>query len=268
MAALAGLGLSTVGSLVGAGKQAGAAKSAAATQANAATLNAATEAAATNKANTNTAQNLATTQAAEQPYQAAGATALSQLSAGTANGGVFNSTPTSAQVMAQDPGYNFTLDQGQQSLERAEAAGGSVGSGGALKAGAQYASNLATQSYGTALNNFMATRQANYSNLTGIANYGQSANQTMANAGTAESANIAGTTLQGTAAQTGDLQQAANATSAGTIGQANAWNSALSGIGTAGQGYLASQGLSNPFNSGQSSSGYQDDANTGAANFG
>lgn len=230
-----GAGISAVTGLIGAGKQSQAIKNAAAAQTNAATTNAALDKQATTAANTYTEGNLNATTAQEQPYVTAGDQALSQLSAGTAAGGEFNSMPTSAQVMAQDPGYQFTLEQGQQSLQRAEAAGGGVGSGGALKAASQYATNLATTQYSSALSNFMSTRQANYSNLAGIANYGQTANQVDANARTAASANVAGTTLSGTAAQTGALAQGANATAAGDIGVANAQASALSGIGTAAQ---------------------------------
>ena len=231
--ALVGAGVSAIGSLVGAGKQKDAIKSASATQANAATANASLEKQATTSANAFTQGNLATTQAAEAPYQAAGAKALGQLSDGTAAGGEFNSTPTSGQVMAQDPGYGFAEAQGEQALQRAEAAGGGVGSGGALKAGVDYATNYATGAYGDAYSRFMGTREANYSNLTGIANYGQTANQVDANAGTAASANVANTTLAGTAAQTAQLNDAAQATAAGTIGVANGQSAALSQLGGA-----------------------------------
>jgi hypothetical protein len=224
--------------LFGAGKQASAIKSAAKTQADAANHAAdlQSQAAANSLAFTKGVYNKAA--GYEAPWQQAGTVALSQLGKGTAPGGQFNSSPTGQQVLAQDPGYQFRLDQGQLALQRAEAAGGGVGSGGALKSAAQYGQDYASGEYANAYSRFMGTRQANYANLANIAGYGEQANATLTNAGTGASANVAGTEMAGARGAGDYLTQGANAIAAGGIGQANAWGSALSGLGN-----LAQQGL-------------------------
>jgi hypothetical protein len=240
MASMAiGAGISAIGGLIGAGMQSAAIKKAAGIQTDAANKNASLETQATDKANTYTEGNLASIQGNEAPYQAAGAKALGELSTGTSAGGQFSGTPTGTQVLAQDPGFDFRMQQGQLALSRAEAAGGSVGSGGALKSAVDYGQNFASGEYNAAYNRFMTTRNANYTDLAGIANFGQTANQVDATAGTQASGLVSGTTMQGTAAQTNDLGQAANATAAGIVGSTNAWTGALGSIGTAAQGAAA-----------------------------
>lgn len=249
---LAGAGISAIGSLIGGGKQASAIKQAATTQANAADYAAnLTSEAEANSLNF-TKQNYSNTEANEAPYQAAGTAAEGELASGTAPGGEFSSTPTADQVMAQDPGYAFQLAQGQLALERSEAAGGGVGSGGALKAGAEFGQNFAEESYGNALNEFNTNRQINYGDLSGVANEGLGANATVANAGTGASSTVANTSLTGAGTQGTDLMGGANATAAGGIGVANATAGTLSSIGT-----VAQQALQ------QSASGYQPAPNYG-----
>jgi hypothetical protein len=272
----AGAGISAVGSLIGSGKQASAIKSAATTQANAAKYAADLQSQATANSLAFTKDVYGKAAGYEAPYQAAGSKAIGELGTGTAPGGEFNSTPTGDQVLAQDPGYQFRLDQGQLALERAEAAGGGVGSGGALKSAAQYGQDYASGEYANAYNRFMTTRQANYSNLANIANYGQQANATVTNAGTGAASNVSGTSLAGAGAQGNYLTQGANATAAGGIGAANAWGNSLSQIGTAAQQGLAAYQLNQSgygggsqfnggappnwaaYNAGSTPAGYQD----------
>ena len=236
---LIGAGISTIGSLIGSGKQQNAIRNAANIEATAATKASNTSTEAMNSANQFTKDAYGNTLSSVAPYQQAGAQALGQLSAGTAAGGQFNSTPTADQVMGQDPGYAFRLQQGQQALERAEAAGGSVGSGGALKAGAEYGQNFASNEYANAFNRFNQTRQENYSNLAGIAGYGQNANQLAAQTGMSAANNVSNTTLQGTKMATGYSTDAASAQAGGLIGVANSQAAALGQIGTAAQGAAA-----------------------------
>ena len=233
MAAFIGAGISGISSLIGSGKQADAIKQAATTQANAADYAANLTSQATANSLAYAKQNYSNTQTNVQPYQQAGTAALGQLGAGTAPGGQFNSSPTGDQVLAQDPGYQFRLDQGNIALSRAEAAGGGVGSGGALKAAAQYGQDYASGEYNSAYQRFMQTRQDNYTNLENIANYGQAGNAIVANAGTGASSNVSGTSLTGAAGQGSDLMGAANSTSAGLIGVANTQAGSIGAIGTA-----------------------------------
>lgn len=227
---LAGMAVSAAGGLIGGIKQSKAIKQAASVESTAATQAANDEKTAVTNSNANTKDIYGNTVASYAPYQAAGTGALSQLAAGTATGGVFNSTPTATQVLAQDPGYKFNLDQGQQALERAEAAGGSVGSGGALKAGVQYASDYANNEYNNAYQRYVNTRQSNYNNLAGLANAGLSATTSLAGAGTAEASNIAGTTLSGQTQINNENTNAASATAGGITGSANALAGATQGV--------------------------------------
>lgn len=254
---LAGAGISAIGSLIGSGKQASAIKDAANTQAQAADYSANLQSQAEGNSLNYTKGVYSDTTAAAQPYEQAGATALSQLSAGTAAGGEFNSSPTSDQVMAQDPGYQFNLDEGQQALERAQAAGGNVGSGGAMKEAAQYVQGYASNAYNDAYNRFMTTRQSNYTDLANLATAGLGGVGVQANAGTGAASNVSNTSLTGAANQGSYLTQGANATAAGGVGVANAGASAISSIGTNLQQVLAANpGLLNQSGYGPAATNY------------
>lgn len=161
------------------------------------------------------------------PYVSTGAASLAQLGAGTQPGGEFNSTPTGAQVLAQDPGYQFRLDQGQLALQRAEAAGGGVGSGGALKSAVQYGQDYASGEYNNAFNRYLQTRQANYSNLANLAGAGLTATGQLGNVSTNYGDTLSKLNLAATEASTGYSTDAARAKASGYVGGANAWNSAI-----------------------------------------
>jgi hypothetical protein len=253
---LVGAGISSIGSLIGSGKQASAIKQAANTQAQAADYAANLQSQAEGNSLNFTKGVYSDAQGNESPFMQAGQAALNEMSAGTQAGGEFNSTPTGQQVLDQDPGYDFRLQQGQLALERAEAAGGGVGSGGALKAAEQYGQDYASGEYNNAFNRFLTTRQSNYSNLANIAGEGLSSTNALTSAGLGTANNISNTSLMGANAQGNYLTQGANATAAGNIGVANTQAGALSSIGTAFQQALAKLGQ-NTTNNG---SGY---ANTG-----
>ncbi len=73
------------------------------------------------------------------PYASAGSMASSRLASGLAEGGDLSKTFDASQMEANDPGYQFRLEQGQQALERSAAAHGSVMGGGVMKALTDYA---------------------------------------------------------------------------------------------------------------------------------
>lgn len=58
-----------------------------------------------------------------------------------------------------DPGYQFRLQQGQQALDRSQAAKGGLFSGQALKASQQYGQGLADQTYQDAYSRWLQTQQ-------------------------------------------------------------------------------------------------------------
>lgn len=179
------------------------------------------------------------TENAERPYTETGTTALKYLASGLAPGGTFNSTPTASEVMALDPGFQFNLDEGMKALERAEAAGGSVGSGGALKAATQYATNYANGAFGDAYNRFLGTRQQNYNNLLNLANLGEEANRTTAGAGTSAAGLTTNASLTGAGMQGNDVMGAGNALAAGDVGAGNVWGAATNGLTNLGSLALA-----------------------------
>ena len=221
---------------------------------------------------------------ATSPYQTVGSTATAALNAAYQPGGALSSTfsaPTAAQAAAT-PGYQFTLQQGQQAVARQAAAGGQYNSGATGKALANYTEGLASTNYQQAYNNSLNAYQTNYSNnlnsltqganigLQGTAQYNAAAtnygNQTSANTtnaaqymGTAgtQAAEYSGTLgLQGQQAAGNYFMQGADATAAAQVGSANAWESAISGI----TGAAGGSGL---FGTGSSSAGSGNLANGG-----
>jgi hypothetical protein len=112
-----------------------------------------------------------TNQANQQPYLDAGKAALSQYQT------AINKPTTAADVMANDPGYQFGLDQGQTALDRKIAAMGGRVSGAALKATDQYATNYAASGYNSAYQR----SQDRLNRLAALAGIGQTATSNNAN---------------------------------------------------------------------------------------
>jgi hypothetical protein len=98
-------------------------------------------------------------------------------------------------AFAVDPGYQWRVEKGENALTRAAAARGLLGSGKFLKDAMRFNQGEASQEFGNA-----------YNRLTNLAGLGQTATQSSADY----------------------LTQGANAQAAGRVGQANAWNNALS----------------------------------------
>lgn len=135
--------------------------------------------AATNNANLTQQQIFNQEQQNAAPYQQAGLSGLAQLqSAMPQLTSQFNMSD-----FQQDPGYQFQLQQGNQALQQSAAAKGQLNSGGTLKALDQYSQGLASQDYQDAYNRFTQSQQQNYGMLSGLANYGQTANGQIASAG-------------------------------------------------------------------------------------
>lgn len=118
----------------------------------------------------------------------------------------------------KSPDYQFRKTQGMEGIGNSFSASGGAKSGNALKALADFNSNLAAGEFGNYFN-----RQA------ALAGIGQTATNTSANAG------IATGQIVGNA-----LQNAGNARASGIAGSANAWGGAASGIAQ-GLGYYMQQ---------------------------
>jgi hypothetical protein len=123
-----------------------------------------------------------------------------------------------------DPGYAFRLKEGMNQMNATAAARGGLISGNALRAGQQYGQEMGSQEYQNAYNRYLGGYNINTANQQFLANLGQSSANNQAQA----VGNFG-------AAQAGNITGGANALAAGQIGSANAFNSALGGVGNAAQ---------------------------------
>ena len=154
--------------------------------------------------------------ALNQPFYNTGVTANQQL----ANQAPY--TPNAFNFQA-DPGYAFTLAEGNKQMNATAAARGGLISGNALTAGQKYGQGLGSTYYQQAFQNYLANNSQNAqaygintANKQFLANQGQSSANNTANAignfGNSAASNTIG---------------AGNALAAGQVGSANAYTSAL-----------------------------------------
>lgn len=142
----------------------------------------------------------------QEPWRKAGINALNELGTGF----------TGKVDLTQDPGYAFRLSEGLKALERRQAAGGNLLSGGALKAAARFGQDYASQEYQNAYNRALTQ----YNTKAALAGIGQTATNA-----------LTGAAGQYGAAANEAAQNMGNARASGYVGQANALNQAL-GTGT------------------------------------
>lgn len=224
--------LGAVGSVAGGAISAGAAGKAADAQTQAANYAADKQYAAAEDSLAFQKQQYADTTTNQAPYIAEGKVALGQLADGTAPGGQFNQTYNASQVLQDDPGYQFRMDEGMKALQRSSAATGSLGSGGTLKAITQYGQNYASGEYANAQARFVQQQDTRFNRLASLAGVGQTATQAQTSAGNTAASNIANINTS-TATQAGnDRMNAANAAASGYVGTANALNGTLSNLGS------------------------------------
>lgn len=151
-------------------------------------------------------------QAKLEPWYQAGGNALTRLQEQLGIGGNKNAADYGSAAkdfsMADyqaDPGLAFRRQQGEQGLQRAAAASGSLGSGKYLKDAMSFNSGLASQEFNNAFNRFQTSRTNRLNPLQSLAGQGQS-----------------------TAQLIGDLStQGGNAIAAGKVGTANALTNAI-----------------------------------------
>lgn len=116
----------------------------------------------------------------------------------------------------KDPGYDFRMQEGQKALERSAAARGGLQGGGTLKALTRYGQDYASNEYGNAYNRWNNDNTTRFNRLASLAQVGQTANNTIAQAGQANASNANSNVLA-----------AGNARASGYVGTANAINSGL-----------------------------------------
>lgn len=120
--------------------------------------------------------------AALSPYLASGAAANSRLTdllgtsgnIGASDYGSLSKKYT-AEDLQNDPGYKFQLAQGNQALDRQQAAKGNYFSGGALKAAQDYGQGLADTTFKDAYARDAATKAQTYNMYAGQSGAGQNA---------------------------------------------------------------------------------------------
>jgi hypothetical protein len=173
------------------------------------------------------------------PYMQLGSNNIPGLQSqlGKLQGMNFSFNPTESQL-EQTPGYQFTLQQGLNTVNNQLAAKGLNLSGAQAKGIANYTTGLADQTYQQQYQNALQNFQTNYgvqsdtyNRLASLVGLGQSSAAGVGNAGL-QTANTAGNFLT----------SGANASAAGTIGAANAASAGLSGLGSNGLLYA----LTNP----------------------
>jgi hypothetical protein len=142
-------------------------------------------------------------------YRDAGTTALQQLMGGMGEGGRFNEV-YSGQKMYDDPGYQFRLQQGQDSIQSGAAAQGGLLSGATQKALANYGQEFASQEYGNAYNRFNADQTNQYNRLANLVGVGQNAAAQTGNAGLQTGQAVANNTMAGANAQAAGVVAAGN----------------------------------------------------------
>lgn len=203
---------STVGGLIGANQSANAAKDAASLQ------NAAGQ-----QASSQTLAQYQQNRTDQMPWLTAGTSAINRLSdltgtSGNTTGAGYGSLtkPFTAADFVADPGYQFSLDQGQKALERSSAAKGGLLSGAAIKAAQTYGQGTAAQEYQDVYNRYNTDQSNIYSRLAGLSNSGQSAATNLGSAGATATQN-----------SNEDLLGGANALAAGKVGAANAYSTGL-----------------------------------------
>ena len=161
------------------------------------------------------------------------------------------SAPTLQQAQ-QTPGYQFTLQQGENALQNSAAARGDLLSGNTLKAITDYGQNLANTTYNDVYNRALNSYQTNagnfyqnqanqYGRLMGLGGMGLQTGLNAAGQLGANSQDFYGNMSNAL----GMANQGAMAGAAGTMGAANAWQNALGGIGNNLQFYSMMSQLGN-----------------------
>lgn len=172
------------------------------------------------------------------PFVGAGTGALSQLSSllGLNGGGSAGAMSTLQNL----PGYQFSLQQGGQALDRSAASRGLLLSGAQLKDSQQFGQGLAQSQYFNYL-----------SPLQGLINTGENAGAMTGNAGSAAGSGAASAYLGGANSAAASQLAGAQSTASGIVGSNNALSTGLSsGLQNALLGYQLQQPNMGNFNLG------------------
>lgn len=126
--------------------------------------------------------------------------------------------PFGAFDFAQDPGYQFRMDQGNQALTNYLSAKGNLLSGAGIKAVTNYNQDYASGEYANSYNRYNTNQSNLFSRLSALSGAGQNSAAKVGDAGMTY-ANNAGNLMT----------QAGNAQAAGIVGSSNAISQGISG---------------------------------------
>jgi hypothetical protein len=148
-----------------------------------------------------------------------GATGGGGAAQGTGLGYGSLTAPFNPANLAQTPGYQFELQQGNQALLDNQSALGGVAGGNTLKALSQFNQGLASTTYQQQLQDYMSQQQQQFSMLDTLAGSGQNAAANLGALG-AQTGQSIGNNIVG----------AGNSTAAGQVGAANALTGGISNL--------------------------------------
>jgi len=129
-----------------------------------------------------------TIRADQEPFRAAGVSALGKLTP------LMDYKKFSMSDFMADPGYQFRLTQGQQALDRSAAARAGLQSGAALKAATAFGQEMGSQEFNNAFNRYGIERERAINPLLSMAGFGQTATNNLQQ-GAQNFGNTAGTIM-------------------------------------------------------------------------
>jgi hypothetical protein len=176
---------------------------------NASSQAASTQAAASDKAAQLQYQQFQETKALQEPWRQAGIGALNKLIP------LSDYKNFSMADFQADPGYAFRLGEGQKALERSAAARGGLLSGGTGKALQRFGQDYGSQEYTNAFNRYQTERAARLQPLQSLAGVGQTATNTIGQAGQTMASNVGEAIGSGAAARASGYVGGANALTGG-----------------------------------------------------
>lgn len=142
------------------------------------------------------------------PYANAGRESLGQYQANIGNQPTYQNTLAN---LVSDPGYQFRLQQGQETLENSAAARGNLLSGATLKDLTGYAQGMASQEGQAAFSRDMNSFNNKQNQLANLMQQGFNASGQITGAGQATTNNLANLAMQGGANQSNYYTNLANA---------------------------------------------------------
>jgi hypothetical protein len=149
----------------------------------------------------------------QEPFRQTGVNALADYTTAS------EYTPFGMPQFEADPGYSFRMSEGLKALERSAASRGILSSGQTLKDITRFGQDAASQEYQNAFQRYLLERQQKLQPLEYRIGLGQAA-------ASGQAANVGST-----ATNVGNLTTSlGNIRSAGTMGQANAYNNMLGNI--------------------------------------